>query len=91
MNRPLAPRQLDALRFVHGFLQQHGYAPSQREIADGLDICSTNGVNDHLRRLEQRGLIRRAPMKSRALIVTEAGLQELKLAASRLPSAEASP
>jgi repressor LexA len=87
--KPLAPRQLAALRFVYAFWQRYGYAPTHREIADGLNIVSTNGVNDHLKRLEQRGLIRRSRMKSRALVVTDAGLQELILAAAQQPAAEA--
>jgi repressor LexA len=77
-----SPRQLEVLRFVHAFRQQHDYAPTHREIGDGVGIASTNGVDDHLRRLEEKGLIRRARLKSRAITVTEAGLQELNLAAA---------
>lgn len=57
--KPLTPRQADIWRFVARRVLTTGMAPTLREIGDALDIASTNGVNDHLKRLERKGYVRR--------------------------------
>ena len=52
-------RQEAVLGFVRGYWLAHGYAPSLREIRDGVPLSSTSVVDYHLRRLERRGLVRR--------------------------------
>ncbi len=66
----LTERQLEVLRFIAGQIEDCGYPPTIREIGEGLDIRSTNGVNDHLKALERKGYLTRDPVKSRALIPT---------------------
>jgi repressor LexA len=66
-------RQLDVLRFVAGHIAAHRYAPSIREICEGLGVSSGNGISQHLDYLEQKGLIGRTPKVSRGLWVTGAG------------------
>ncbi len=68
----LTDRQLEVLRFIARQIEDNGYPPTIREIGEGLDIRSTNGVNDHLKALERKGYLSRDPVKSRALIPTEA-------------------
>jgi repressor LexA len=68
----LTDRQLEVLRFIAREIDQRGYPPTIREIGEALDIRSTNGVNDHLKALERKGFLTRDPVKSRALIPTEA-------------------
>lgn len=62
MARPVSPsptdRQLEVLRAMFAYQQLHGMPATVRELADILGIGSTNGVNDHLRALERRGLVR---------------------------------
>lgn len=47
-----------ALRAVAGYISDHGWAPSYREICEAAGIASTSGVRDVLMCLEQRGYIR---------------------------------
>jgi repressor LexA len=68
----LTDRQLEVLRFIARQIDEAGYPPTIREIGEALDIRSTNGVNDHLKALERKGFLTRDPVKSRALIPTDA-------------------
>ena len=54
-----AERQEAVLGFIRSFWLARGYAPSVREIRDGVPLSSTSVVDYHLRRLERRGLVRR--------------------------------
>lgn len=73
MNPEVAPRQLALLQFIHRFRQEHDIAPCHREMAEALGIQSTNGVADHLDRLQRKGLIVRRARLQRAISLTEAG------------------
>jgi repressor LexA len=73
----LTDRQLEVLRFIARQIEECGYPPTIREIGEGLDIRSTNGVNDHLKALERKGYLTRDPVKSRALIPTSAAREAL--------------
>jgi len=73
----LTDRQLEVLRFIARQIDEAGYPPTIREIGEGLDIRSTNGVNDHLKALERKGYLSRDPAKSRALIPTSAARSAL--------------
>lgn len=66
-------RQLLVLRFIDSMLREQGMSPSLREIAKHIGIVSTNGVNDHLRALERKGLIVREQMTSRSASLTPDG------------------
>jgi repressor LexA len=79
----LTDRQLEVLRFIAHEIESRGYPPTIREIGEGLDIASTNGVNDHLKALEKKGYLQRDPVKSRALIPTAAGREALGAPAER--------
>jgi repressor LexA len=79
----LTDRQLEVLRFIAREIESRGYPPTIREIGEGLDIASTNGVNDHLKALEKKGYLQRDPVKSRALIPTAAGREALAGPAER--------
>ncbi len=73
----LTDRQLEVLRFIANEIEERGYPPTIREIGEALDIRSTNGVNDHLKALERKGYLTRDPVKSRALIPTNAAREQL--------------
>lgn len=77
--RPPTERQLAVLRFIHDTVEKFGWPPTMREIGGHIGIRSTNGVNDHLRALERRGLIRREETKARGLTVSRAGRRCLGL------------
>jgi repressor LexA len=73
----LTDRQLEVLRFIARQIEDCGYPPTIREIGEGLEIRSTNGVNDHLKALERKGCLTRDPVKSRALIPTARGREAI--------------
>jgi repressor LexA len=66
-------RQRLVLQAIADSLRTSGYPPTIRELGVTLGIRSTNGVNDHLKALERKGLIERDLVKSRAMSVTAAG------------------
>lgn len=68
----LTPRQRDALDAILVHLDQHGYAPSIRELRDALGLKSTNRVFELLTGLEEKGRIRRGGLgMARSLVVVE--------------------
>lgn len=50
-------RQLEVLRTIKRATLAKGYPPTLREVGALLGIASTNGVNDHLKRLRHKGLL----------------------------------
>jgi repressor LexA len=63
----LTDRQQEILNYICNAIDDEGYPPTLREIADRFGLNSTNGVNDHLVALEKKGYIRRGADKSRAI------------------------
>lgn len=50
-------RQHKILSWIAAYVARMGYAPTVREIGDGLGIISPNGVMSHLRALERKKLL----------------------------------
>ncbi|NOZ00824.1 MAG: transcriptional repressor LexA [Deltaproteobacteria bacterium] len=69
MDRP-TKRQKRVLDFISDFQLENGMPPTVREIAAGLGFASTNAVAGHLAALRRKGLLDRAPGKSRGIKVT---------------------
>lgn len=69
--RPTA-RQAAILSWIRDYIARERMPPTLREIGKAFAIRSTNGVNDHLRALERKGLIRRRDMASRGIVVVGA-------------------
>lgn len=67
----LTARQRQIYEFVVHYIASHAYPPTLREIGAAHHIRSTNGVNDHLRALERKGLLRRSSMKARGIIIVD--------------------
>nr|WP_221374352.1 MarR family transcriptional regulator [Actinoplanes polyasparticus] len=68
---PLLSRtQTRILSAIRGYATEHGYAPSIREVAD---VCgmSVSSVQYQLGQLNEKGWIRRAPGRSRAIVVLD--------------------
>lgn len=57
--KKLTNRQADILQMIITHVNREGYPPTLREIGKHFGIHSTNGVDDHLRRLVQKAYIRR--------------------------------
>ena len=49
------PEQI--LQFVNQFVQENGFAPSVREIGEGVGLRSTASVSYHLQQLQAKGLL----------------------------------
>ena len=67
MSDGLSEKQRDILRFLEQFITDHDYPPSIRDIQQGCGISSTSVVDYNLKRLEEKGLIRRDREVSRAI------------------------
>lgn len=56
--------------YISTFIQQHGHAPSQREIARGCYLAQSS-VRYHLAKLKADGRISYDPGKARNLTITK--------------------
>jgi repressor LexA len=77
MPRELTERQQDIFNFIATTIREKGYPPTIREIMEEFEIASTNGVRTTLAALEKKGHIRRRPMLSRGIELTERVSQEV--------------
>jgi repressor LexA len=67
----LAYRQAEVLNAVRDYQQEHGYAPTLREIGALSGLDSPSSVRYHLDQLQRMGWIRRHPNRSRAIVVLD--------------------
>jgi SOS-response transcriptional repressor LexA len=66
-------KQRELLTFIDGFIQEHGYSPSYREIMNGLNYTSVATVALHVGNLIKRGHLRKRDRSARSLeVVTQA-------------------
>ena len=71
--KELSAKQRRILAFIQGFIDEHDYPPSIRQIQEACDISSTSVVDYNLRILEKQGYIRRDRDVSRAIELLEPG------------------
>ena len=71
MKRELTDRQREIFEFIARGIRENGYPPTIREMMNAFNIASTNGVRTTLAALEKKGYIRRKPMLSRGIELTE--------------------
>ncbi len=69
----LSAKQQSILQFMRGFISDHDYPPSIRDIQVGCDISSTSVVDYNLKALERLGYIRRDREVSRAIELLDRG------------------
>src|SRR5918997_1040463 len=67
MTRHDVERRQRIVDFIARTVDERGYPPSVREIADAVGLASTSAVHHHLIALERDGLIERGGNHSRAL------------------------
>lgn len=67
----LTERQQDALRFIAGFKESLGVAPTLREIGEGIGLESKSVFTADwlVRSLEERGAVRTVPNRNRGIEV----------------------
>lgn len=63
----LTERQRQIYDFIREKIENRGYGPTVREIGNGFDIRSPNGVMCHLKALQKKGLIKRVNGQARAI------------------------
>jgi len=64
------PKQLQILRLIYQYQQDHGFSPTYAELAKELGV-STITVFEHLEALERKGAIRRRRHEARSVEITE--------------------
>ncbi|WP_027717792.1 transcriptional repressor LexA [Desulfovirgula thermocuniculi] len=73
----LTRREAQILEYIKEHLNEKGYPPTVREIGRAVGLSSTSTVHSYLRRLEQKGYLRRDPTLPRALVVAEGAEERL--------------
>jgi SOS-response transcriptional repressor LexA len=64
-------KQRELLEFIDGFIKQHSYSPSYREIMSGLAYTSVATVALHVNSLIKRGHLAKRTGKARSLEVVK--------------------
>ena len=67
----LTKKQKEILDYITEFIQVNQYAPSYREIADHFGLSSTATVHEHIKSLEDKGLLSSQHNIARSLEVVE--------------------
>ena len=60
-------KQNEILTFIQHKIENEGYSPSIREIAEKVNLKSTSSVQYHLDNLIKKGLLSKKPNQSRTL------------------------
>ena len=60
-------KQNEILKFIQHKIENEGYSPSIREIAEKVNLKSTSSVQYHLDNLIKKGLLSKKPNQSRTL------------------------
>jgi repressor LexA len=68
----LGPRQKKILDFILDTVEERGYPPSVREIADAVGLASPSTVHAHLEALQKKGYINKDATKPRAIEISYA-------------------
>lgn len=63
----LSPRQDRILEYIRGFMEDHQFPPTVRDIQGGCEISSTSVVDYNLHILQREGFLRRLPEVSRGI------------------------
>ena len=67
MDNNISSRQEKILKFISKKIKESGYPPSIREIASAVGLSSSATVHSHLKKLEEKGYLKRNQSKSRAI------------------------
>ena len=71
-------RRKQILAFIIQYMNDNGYAPSNREIGDGVGLKSTATVKNYLDKLEKDGKIKTRPGQPRAISVAGYGVRKVE-------------
>jgi len=81
MDKKISSRQEKILKFIDRKIKECGYPPSVREIAKAVNLSSSATVHSHLKKLEEKGYLKRNHSKPRAISLLNYNDNELSEAA----------
>ena len=70
MTQKVTRRQQAVLDCIEACIREKGYGPTVREVCQTLGLSSPSTVHVHLKALEDKGYIKRDPLKSRSIALT---------------------
>lgn len=70
MAHKITRRQQAVLDCIEDSVREKGYGPTVREVCTALGLSSPSTVHVHLKALEEKGYIKRDPLKSRSISLT---------------------
>lgn len=70
VEKRLTKKQAEVLHFVKDYLATHEYAPSYREIAEGLGLSSPATVFEHIKALNSKGFLKIDEGEARSVELT---------------------
>ncbi|MDO8614169.1 MAG: transcriptional repressor LexA [Dehalococcoidia bacterium] len=79
--KDLSAKQRRIVEYIRGFIDEHDYPPSIRQIQEACAISSTSVVDYNLRILEKLGYIRRDREVSRAIELLQGGSRRPRVVA----------
>lgn len=71
MFEELSEKQVEILNYMKKEIVSKGYPPAVREICEAVGLRSTSTVHSHLKKLEEKGFIRKDPTKPRAIEILD--------------------
>lgn len=71
MFEELSEKQVEILNYMKKEIVSKGYPPAVREICEAVGLKSTSTVHSHLKKLEEKGFIRKDPTKPRAIEILD--------------------
>jgi repressor LexA len=74
--KELTQRQKEVLSFIAGYINQHNYPPTIREIGDFFSI-SVKGAHDHVTALKRKGVLKQVDKRSRTMELVGEGRTSL--------------
>ena len=86
MSDKVTKRQQAVLDCIEECIREKGYGPTVREICSHLGLSSPSTVHVHLKALEDKGLIKRDPMKSRSITLARPKDESLEVSNVIAPS-----
>lgn len=70
MSEKITKRQQAVLDNIEKHIRERGIGPTVREVCEDLGLSSPSTVHVHLKALEEKGYIKRDPLKSRSITLT---------------------
>lgn len=76
--KSITKRQKEVLKILYGYIKNSGFPPSFEEAKEQLGISSNQSLLDLLRRLEEKGCIKREEGQARGIKILPLGFKILK-------------